>query len=182
MASSRRSFANHCRILLRARGDLTKASQSRDGPAPSAFDVKISIVSPAVVQHRSSSATSLPLTRAPMQRCPHLGVHCIGEIDRCRPAGQCDDVALRREDVDLHRTQVVAGSEIEELLRLLGLTLPVEELAQPSPSFVCDTARPRPGHPSSPCTSSARRCRTRPGRGASVQCGSAARPACRTAR
>ncbi len=67
-ASSRRSRANHCRILVRARGDLTNAIQSRDGPAFSDFEVKISTVSP--LSSSLSSATSLPLTRAPMQRLP----------------------------------------------------------------------------------------------------------------
>ena len=68
MASSRRSRANHDLILLRARGDLTNSSQSRDGPADSALDVNTSTVSPwsSVL----SSATSLPLTRAPIHRCP----------------------------------------------------------------------------------------------------------------
>ena len=41
MASSRRSFANHCLILVLARGEATKASQSRLGPADSAFEVKL---------------------------------------------------------------------------------------------------------------------------------------------
>ena len=45
-ASSRRSLANHCRILVLARGEATKASQSRDGPAPSALEVNTSTVSP----------------------------------------------------------------------------------------------------------------------------------------
>ena len=45
-ASPRRSRENHWRILLRARGDLTMESQSLDGPASGAFDVRISTVSP----------------------------------------------------------------------------------------------------------------------------------------
>ena len=68
IASSRRSRANHCLIFVRARGDLTNDSQSREGPALSALDVKISTVSP--LSSVLSSATSLPLTRAPMHRCP----------------------------------------------------------------------------------------------------------------
>jgi hypothetical protein len=68
IASSRRSLANHCLILVFARGDATKASQSRLGPAPSAFDVKISTTSPD--SSLRSSATSLPLTRDPMHRLP----------------------------------------------------------------------------------------------------------------
>ena len=46
IASSRRSRANHCRIFVRARGDLTNSSQSRDGPAFSALDVNTSTMSP----------------------------------------------------------------------------------------------------------------------------------------
>ena len=46
MASSRRSFENHWRILFRARGLRTKSSQSWLGPAPSTLDVKISTQSP----------------------------------------------------------------------------------------------------------------------------------------
>ena len=49
-------------------GEATKDSQSRVGPAPSAFDVKISTTSP--FSSLRSSATSRPFTRAPMQRCP----------------------------------------------------------------------------------------------------------------
>jgi hypothetical protein len=68
MASSRRSFANHWRIFVLARGDATNDSQSRLGPASLALDVKISTTSPD--SSLRSSATSLPLTREPMQRCP----------------------------------------------------------------------------------------------------------------
>ncbi len=68
IASSRRSLENHARILLRARGDLTKPSQSRDGPALGALEVKISTTSP--LSSVDSSGTSRPLTRAPMQRWP----------------------------------------------------------------------------------------------------------------
>ena len=50
------------------RGDATNDSQSRDGPAPSVFEVKISTTSP--FSSLRSSATSRPLTRAPMQRLP----------------------------------------------------------------------------------------------------------------
>ena len=68
IASSRRSLVNHWRILERARGDLTKVSQSRDGPAVADFEVKTSITSP--FSRVDSSGTSRPLTRAPMVWCP----------------------------------------------------------------------------------------------------------------
>lgn len=65
-ASSRRSRENQARILLRARGEATKFSQSRDGPCPCVLEVKISTVSP--LSSLDSSGTSLPLTRAPIVR------------------------------------------------------------------------------------------------------------------
>ena len=68
IASSRRSRLNHWRILLRARGEPTNCSQSRDGPAVSTFEVKISHVSP--LRSVVSSGTSRPLTLAPMQAWP----------------------------------------------------------------------------------------------------------------
>ena len=55
---------NHWRILERARGDLTKLSQSRDGPAFGALEVKTSTTSP--FSSVDSSGTSRPLTRAPI--------------------------------------------------------------------------------------------------------------------
>ena len=118
-----------------------------------------------------------------------LGVHGVGEVDRGRAGRQGDDVALGGEDVDLGGLEVEA-QRVQELARVRGLPLPVEQLAQPGhvvggagevsplPPRVPSTARSRPGPP---CTSSARRRRTRPA-GASRGCGSAARPACPRAR
>ncbi len=68
MASSRRSRENHWRILVRARDEATMPSQSRDGPAVGALEVKISTVSAEF--SRVSRGTSRPLTLAPMQRWP----------------------------------------------------------------------------------------------------------------
>ena len=53
---------------MRARGLLTNCSQSRFGPAFSAFEVNTSTTSP--LSSDDSSGTSLPLTRAPTQRWP----------------------------------------------------------------------------------------------------------------
>ena len=64
MASSRRSLVNHCRILLRARGDATKPSQSRLGAAVGALEVNTSTTSP--LSSWDSSGTRRPLTRAPI--------------------------------------------------------------------------------------------------------------------
>jgi hypothetical protein len=66
IASSRRSFENHCLILFRARALVTNVSQSRLGPAPVALEVKISTTSP--LSRVDSNGTSRPFTRAPMQR------------------------------------------------------------------------------------------------------------------
>ena len=68
MASSRRSLENHERILLRARVEATKESQSREGPALMALEVKTSTVSP--FSRRVSRGTSRLLTRAPTVRWP----------------------------------------------------------------------------------------------------------------
>ena len=62
-ASSRRSFENHALIFERARGEATNASQSREGPALSDFEVTTSTVSPD--SSCVSSATRRPLTFAP---------------------------------------------------------------------------------------------------------------------
>ena len=67
-AASRRSLENHWRILLRARADLTKFSQSRFGPDSCDLEVKISTVSP--LSRVDSRATRRPLTRAPVVRWP----------------------------------------------------------------------------------------------------------------
>ena len=91
-AASRRSLENHCRILFRARGLWTNFSQSRLGPASAVLAVKISTVSP--LSSVDSSATSRPLTRAPMRPVPDLGVHGVGEVDRGRALRQRDHVAL----------------------------------------------------------------------------------------
>ena len=66
-ASSRRSLVNHWRILVRAREEPTKASQSCDGPADERV-VKISTTSP--LDSLLSSETSEPFTRAPVQWWP----------------------------------------------------------------------------------------------------------------
>ena len=66
-ASSRRSLANHCRILAFARGDTTKpASPRRAGVG--ALEVNTSTTSP--FSSLRSSATRRPLTLAPIQRWP----------------------------------------------------------------------------------------------------------------
>jgi len=57
---------NHWRIFVRARDEATIPSQSRDGPAVGAFEVKISTASAEL--SLVSRGTSRPFTLAPMQR------------------------------------------------------------------------------------------------------------------
>ncbi len=68
IASSRRSFVNQARILLRARVLLTKLTQSWLGPASGFFEVKISTESPLL--SGLSSGTRRPFTFAPIVRWP----------------------------------------------------------------------------------------------------------------
>ena len=68
MASSRLSLENHALIFERARGEATNASQSRDGPALSDFEVTTSTVSPD--SSLVSSGTRRPFTFAPTVRWP----------------------------------------------------------------------------------------------------------------
>src|SRR5699024_6600080 len=66
--SSRRSLENQWRILLRARPERTKPSQSWEGPAFSSLSVKISTESPWFKTVLSGTRRSF--TRAPTVRCP----------------------------------------------------------------------------------------------------------------
>ena len=61
----------------------------------------------------------------------HFGVDAVGEVHRGTPLRERDDIALGSEDEDLGGGQVVAQC-IEELVGVLGLTLPLQELPQPS--------------------------------------------------
>ena len=61
----------------------------------------------------------------------HLRVDAVGEVDRRTALGKRDHVALRREDEHLGRGQVIA-ERIQELVRVLGFPLPLQELAQPA--------------------------------------------------
>ena len=60
-----------------------------------------------------------------------LGVDGVGEVHRGGSRRQCEDIAPGGEDVDLVPGHLVAQG-IEELGGVLGLLLPVDELAQPA--------------------------------------------------
>ena len=186
--SSRRSLVNQCLILLRARAERTK----RQPVARRAGGVglggehldDVAVVEPALERHEAAVDPGADAVVA------DLGVHGVGEVDRGGPGRQPDELALGGEDVDLAGVDLEA-QRLEELARVGGLLLPVEQLAQPR--HVVDgvglavthlhaalVAR-CPWRRGPPCTSSARRRRTRPG-GASCGCGSGSRPACRRGR
>ncbi len=120
------------------------------GPADGTLEVKISTLSPEA--SCESSGTRRPLTRAPMQRWPDLGVDGVGEVDRGGLDRQGDDVALGREDEDLVRLQV----QLQRLQELAGIG------ALRPTSRRCAGARRRPRPRPSPCSPSGRRSPTRP--------------------
>src|SRR5690242_14507094 len=59
-----------------------------------------------------------------------LGVDRVCEVDGRRTRRQRYDVTTRGEDVDLARVDLEA-QRVKELARVLGLLLPVDELANP---------------------------------------------------
>src|SRR4029453_14325584 len=113
----------------------------------------------------------------------------VGEVDRRRGARQRDDLALRREHIDLVGEQIDLDV-LEELARVAGVALDLQQRLPPlggggSPAATaatggCVTAAPKDRN-RRPCKASERRRRTRR-HGASRACGSETRPACRTAR
>ena len=76
---------------------------------------------------------------------PHLGVHGVGEVHRGGPRGEGPDIALGGEDVDLVAGHLVAQG-VEELGGVLGLLLPVDELAQPAHVALVGVPGPAPQH------------------------------------
>ena len=162
MASSRRSLVNQWRILLRARGDFTNCSQSRDGPAFGRLGGEhlddVAVLELGLERHQAAVDPGADGV------VPDLGVDRVGEVDRGRADRQPDHVAARGEHEHLGAVDLEA-QRVEELPRVLDLVLPVEQLAQPlhvgvgAPRWPCPRCRrARP-----PCTSSARRRRTPPG-------------------
>ena len=80
MASSRRSLENQARILLRARGDLTKPSQSRDGPGAGRLGGE-DLHQVAVVEGRFERDEP-PVDPRSYGPVADLGVHGVREVDR----------------------------------------------------------------------------------------------------
>ena len=128
IASSRRSLVKYCRIFERARCDLTKVSQSRDGPAFGDLEVNTSTTSPlsSVRLEGDQPAVDAGADGA----VADLGVDGVGEVDRRRPDRQRLDLAARGEDVDLGPVDLEPQG-LEELPRVVDLALPVEQLAHP---------------------------------------------------
>src|SRR2546427_7314518 len=60
----------------------------------------------------------------------HLGVDAVGEVDDRRADGEVQQVPLWREDEHLVGEEVLLD-RAQELLRVLELLLPLEELAEP---------------------------------------------------
>ena len=85
IASSRRSLVNHWRIFDRARGDFTNWSQSCDGAAFGALEVKISTTSE--FSSVDSSGTRRPLTRAPMVWWPTSVCTAYAKSTGVEPSG-----------------------------------------------------------------------------------------------
>ena len=77
----------------------------------------------------------MPLTRAPDALVADLGVDRVGEVDRGGAAGQRLHLALGREAVDLLGVEVEL-ERVQELVGVLDLLLPLEELAQPGEGLV----------------------------------------------
>ena len=69
-------------FLLRARGEVTIFSQSRDGPAERIFEVTISTVSPDL--RCVSSGDEAAVHSGTHAAVTDLGVDGVGEVDRCR--------------------------------------------------------------------------------------------------
>ena len=115
-----------CRILWRAREVATKFSQSRLGVRPDRGDHLHDVAAPQARAQRHHA----PVHPRPDARVPHVGVHGVGEVDRRGAARQRLDLALRREGVHLLRIQVELQA-VDELARVAGVLLGLEQLAQP---------------------------------------------------
>ena len=126
--STRRSRLNHCRILLRARGDATNCNQSRDGAADSQLGgedlARVAAVQRGTERHEPSVDLGADAV------VPDLGVHRVGEVDAGRADRQRDDPPLRREHEDLVLFEV--GLQVLHERRRVGdVGLPVDDAVQP---------------------------------------------------
>jgi hypothetical protein len=127
MASSRRSLANHCLILVLARAEAAKAIQSGWAGGLRLRGEDLHHVAGLQLALQRDQPAVHPRPDAPVA---HLGVHRVGQVDRRRPGGQGDHVALRGEDEDLPAVQLVA-QRLQEVAGIGGLPLPVQQLAHP---------------------------------------------------
>ena len=128
MASSRRSFENHLRILLAARWVTTNFSQSRDGPDAAHLGGEdldgVAREQLGVERHQAA------VDPGPDAGVADLGVDGVGEVDRRGALGQGDHPALRGEDEDLVLLEVDLQVG-HELGGVGGLGLPVDDAVQP---------------------------------------------------
>ena len=88
----------------------------------------ISIMSPLRSCVRSGWIS--PLMRAATHSVADVGMDAVGEVDRRRGARQRDDLALRREHVDLVGEQIDLDV-LEELARVAGVALDLQQRLQP---------------------------------------------------
>ena len=125
-ARRRWSSLSQCLILLRARGLLTKVSQSRLGLW--SFCVTISTMSPvrSLVRKRHHAAVDLGADAG----VADLGVNGVGEVDGRAVGGNHNDLSFGREGVDLVGIEVHLQAG-EEFVGVGHLLLPLDELADP---------------------------------------------------
>ncbi len=77
---------------------------------------------------------------------PQFRVDGVGEVDRRGPGGQRDDPALGSEGENLVRIEI-SRQRLEELARVLGLPLPLEEAVQPGETLQTGAVRGRSDRP-----------------------------------
>ena len=169
MFSSRRSFLNHWRILLRASLDLQIFIQSRLGPLGGLGGDNLHNVPGLELGVEGDDA---PVDQGAGHVVAHLRVDGVGEVDGGGPGGQALHVPLGGKDEHLVGEHIhLQGSH--KFLRI-GVLLALQQLADPLDRW---PRCPASHWPCPACTSSGRQRRTRRS-GACPRCGSAPRRGC----
>ena len=147
IASSRRSFVNHALILERARGDLTKLSQSRLGAAFSPLLVTTSTTSP--LASGASKETNFPFTFAPIHLLPTSVCTVYAKSTGVDPAGSAITLPLgvktntsgvRRSNLRASRNSVTSDVSCCHSCSCLSQSMSGESAdldAEPSLYFQC---------------------------------------------